>query len=205
MTVDPRSKNKTFSTESTAAYLREYADALHATITAVSPASLDAAISLLETTMRTGKRIYVCGNGGSAAIADHLCCDWTKGTRIDGKPALKTHSLVANGALLTALANDYGYDKTFSTQIDIYGEDGDVLVAISSSGDSPNIVNAAEIAQARGMKVVGLSGFSGGKLAKLADVSLHAAFDNYGLVEDCHQALMHVLSQVLLRRIEAQS
>jgi D-sedoheptulose 7-phosphate isomerase len=203
--ADPRSKNKTFSMESTAAYLREYASALEATVTSVKPERLDAAMELLEKTLKAGKRIYVCGNGGSAAIADHLCCDWTKGTRITGKPALKTHSLVANGALLTALANDYGYDQTFSTQVDIYGEPGDVLVAISSSGNSPNIINALEAAKARGMKVIGLSGFSGGKLAEQSDVSLHAAFDNYGLVEDCHQVLMHVLSQVLLRRMEARS
>ena len=202
MQVDPRTKNKIFSMESPAAYLREYAKTLQQTLAEVAPESLDQAIALLETCLRASKRIYVCGNGGSAAIADHLCCDWTKGTRMDHLPALKTHSFTANGALMTALANDYGFEETFSTQVEMFGEAGDILVAISSSGNSPNIVKGVNAAKARGMKVLGLSGFSGGQLKELADISLHANFDNYGLVEDCHQAMMHVLSQYLVRRLE---
>lgn len=204
MQPDPRSKNKTFSMESPAAYLTEYAATLQKTLAAIPPERLNQSMTILLDALRGQKRIYVCGNGGSAAIADHLCCDWTKGTRIPGQPALKTHSLVANNALMTALANDYGYEETFSTQVEMYGDSGDVLVAISSSGNSPNIIKAAEAARARGMKVVGLSGFSGGKLAQVSDVSLHAPFDNYGLVEDCHQVLMHVLSQFLVRQIESR-
>jgi D-sedoheptulose 7-phosphate isomerase len=200
---DPRTKNKTFSLESPSAYLREYVAKLEETLSVVPPERLQAAMTVLHETLKAGRRIYVCGNGGSAAIADHLCCDWTKGTQVAGHKPLKTHSLVANTAFLTALANDYGYEKTFSAQVEIFGEKGDVLLAISSSGNSPNIVAGVEAARARGMKVVGLSGFSGGKLADLADVSLHAAFDNYGLVEDCHQILMHVLSQYLVRQMEA--
>lgn len=204
MKADPRSKNKTFSMESPSSYLNEYTAALEATLQKVPTQQMEAAITLLENTIKGGQRIYVCGNGGSAAIADHLCCDWTKGTLIPGQPALKTHSLVANNALMTALANDYGYEETFSTQINIYAEAGDALVAISSSGNSPNIIKAVEAARARQVKVIGLSGFSGGKLAELADISLHTAFDNYGLVEDCHQILMHVLSQYLTRRLESR-
>lgn len=205
MQNDPRSKNKTFSMASPGAYLAEYAATVQKTLAAVPPERLQRSLELLHAALRAGRRIYVCGNGGSAAIADHLCCDWTKGTVVPGQPPLKTHSLVANSALMTALANDYGYEQTFSRQVELYGEGGDVLVAISSSGNSPNIVGAVEAARARGMKVLGLSGFSGGKLAQLADVSLHAPFDNYGLVEDCHQILMHVLSQYLVREIEARA
>lgn len=188
--------------ESPTAYLKEYVANLSQTLDQIPPQAMEDAVSLLKTCLKEGKRIYVCGNGGSAAIADHLCCDWTKGSRIGQEPTLRTHSLVANGALMTALANDYGYEETFSTQIDMYGESGDVLVAISSSGNSPNIVKGVEMAQKRGMKVLGLSGFAGGKLAELADISLHANFPNYGLVEDCHQMLMHVLSQYLVRSLE---
>lgn len=204
MQADPRSKNKTFSMESPASYLAEYAATLQKTLAAVPAERLDQAMAVLVDALRGNRRIYVCGNGGSAAIADHLCCDWTKGTRIPGQPALKTHSLTANNALMTALANDFGYEETFATQVEMYGEAGDVLVAISSSGNSPNIIKACEAARARGMKVVGLSGFSGGKLALASDISLHAPFDNYGLVEDCHQVLMHVLSQFLVRQIESR-
>jgi len=202
--ADPRSKNKAFSMESPAAYLGEYAATLQKTLAAVPAERLGQAMTVLIDALRGKKRVYVCGNGGSAAIADHLCCDWTKGTRVPGQPALKTHSLVANNALMTALANDYGYEETFAAQVEMYGEAGDVLVAISSSGNSPNIVKACEAARARGMKVLGLSGFSGGKLAAISDVSLHTPFDNYGLVEDCHQVLMHVLSQFLVRQIESR-
>jgi D-sedoheptulose 7-phosphate isomerase len=200
--LDPRTKNMTFSMESPAAYLKEYTENLSRTLASVSSEALDQAVALLETTLRTGKRIYVCGNGGSAAIADHLCCDWTKGSRVDGLPALRTHSFVANGALMTALANDYGYEETFSTQVEMYGEAGDVLVAISSSGNSPNIVKGVEAARKKGMKVLGLSGFSGGKLHELSDISLFSNFANYGLVEDTHQIMMHVLSQYLVRKLE---
>ncbi len=205
MQADPRTKNKTFSMTSPSAYLGEYVATVQKSLAQIPAERLDQALALLNDALRGNKRIYVCGNGGSAAIADHLCCDWTKGTFIPGQPALKTHSLVANNALMTALGNDYGYEKTFSTQVEIYGESGDVLVAISSSGNSPNIVGAVEAARSKGLKVLGLSGFSGGKLALLSDVSLHAPFDNYGLVEDCHQILMHVLSQYLVRQIEAKT
>lgn len=204
MQADPRSKNKTFTLESPSAYLNEYAATLQKTLSSLPAGQMDAALSLLESALGSRRRIYVCGNGGSAAIADHLCCDWTKGSRVPGFEVLRTHSLVANNALLTALSNDYGYEQSFSTQVDYFGEAGDVLVAISSSGNSPNIVKAVEAAQARGMKVLGLSGFSGGKLAALADVSLHVSYDNYGLVEDCHQVLMHVLSQYLVKKLEAR-
>jgi phosphoheptose isomerase len=205
MQNDPRDKNKWFSLESPTAYLGEYVQTLSAIVQKVDAKALEAAIDLLAKTIATGRRVYVCGNGGSAAIADHLCCDWTKGTFIPGKQALRTHSLAANSALLTALANDFGYENSFSSQVEMLGEAGDVLVAISSSGNSPNIVKAVESAKARGMKVVGLSGFAGGKLAAGADLSLHVEFDNYGLVEDCHQVLMHVMSQYLIRRIEKQN
>lgn len=202
MKTDPRTKNKIFSMESPAAYLREYIATVEETLKHISTEHLQAAVDLLHQTLKSGKRIYVCGNGGSAAIADHLCCDWTKGTKIAGQPVLKTHSLVSNSALLTALANDYGFEETFSSQVDFFGESGDVLVAISSSGNSPNIIKGVAAAQAHGMKVIGLSGFSGGKLAQMANVNLHAPFDNYGLVEDCHQVLMHVLSQYLVKLME---
>lgn len=188
---------------SPAAYLKEYVGKLDATLALIPAQTLQAAVDLLVETMHTGRRIYVCGNGGSAAISDHLCCDWTKGTRVIGQPVLKTHSLVANSALLTALANDSSFEDVFSSQLELFAEAGDVLVAISSSGSSANIIKAVHTAQKLGMKVLGLSGFSGGPLAKTADVSLHAPFENYGLVEDCHQVLMHVLSQFLVRQIES--
>jgi phosphoheptose isomerase len=204
MKPDPRALNRVFSPESPAHYLAEYATALAGALGTVSPTALAEAARVLEDATRAKRRIYVCGNGGSAAIADHLCCDWTKGTKVEGLPPLRTHSLAANGALLTALANDFGYEECFATQVDYFAEPGDVLVAISSSGKSPNILKAVARAKERGLKVIGLSGFSGGGLAQEADISLYVAFHNYGLVEDAHQSIMHVLSQYLTLRLEGR-
>ncbi len=200
MEIDPRRRNETFDASSIGAYLTGYADRLQAALTSVDPEALDRACALIETAAAAGKRIYAIGNGGSAAIADHLCCDWTKGTHVEGRAAISTLSLTSNVALYSAIANDYGFEKVFSTQIGFFGAAGDVLVAISSSGDSPNIIAAVERAHAAGLSSIGLSGFKGGKLKAAAQVSLHVAADNYGVVEDAHQALMHVLAQFIAHR-----
>jgi phosphoheptose isomerase len=145
----------------------------------------------------SGARVYVAGNGGSASIANHLTCDWMKGTHVTGKPALKVHSLGSNGTLLTAIANDFGFEESFAHQVELLGEAGDLLVLISSSGNSANIVRALEVARLKRMKIIGLTGFTGGKLKELCDVSLHVPVHNYGIVEDTHQSLMHCLAQFL--------
>jgi phosphoheptose isomerase len=152
-----------------------------------------------------GNKIFVVGNGGSAAIAEHLCCDWSKGTSCKGYPAISSHSLTSNVALYSAIANDYGFEHVFDTQLDFFARQGDVLIAISSSGNSPNVLNAVVRARELGVFVAGFSGFSGGKLAELADASVHVATNNYGIVEDAHQAVMHIIAQyIACRRDNAQ-
>lgn len=201
MVRDPRFLNDLFDVSSIGSYLNEYASRLKSVLTTVDAGRLDAARLLVERAAADGKRIYSIGNGGSAAIADHLCCDWTKGTRSQGHPTIDTTSLSANGALYSALANDFGFEQAFSMQIEFSGKAGDVLVAISSSGNSRNIINAVRAAQAAGMSTIGLSGFSGGVLIDVCDVPLHVPANNYGVVEDAHQILMHVLAQyIALRR-----
>ena len=195
MNQDPRHLNKTFSTDSIQSYLKDYVLNLQQVLTKIDGAQFEKVLAKLSEVTAGGKKIYVCGNGGSASIADHLCCDWSKGTYFKNQPTLKTESLVANTALFTACANDFGYDKSFSTQIEMFGEKGDVLLAISSSGNSEKILNAVKAAKEKGMTAIGLCGFTGGKLKSQADLCLHVAFDNYGLVEDAHQILMHVLAQ----------
>src|SRR5205807_2169508 len=106
---------------------------------------------LLLKTRSAGARIFVAGNGGSAAISDHLCCDWQKGVHVADHAGLHVHSLVSSTGLLTAIANDFGYDKSFSFQLELAGlKPEDIVVLISSSGNSPNIVAAAELAKSRG-------------------------------------------------------
>lgn len=200
---DPRFMNELPEGGSIGDYLSSYADRLKEGLATIASDALDEAHRLLQDVLKNNRRIYVAGNGGSAAIADHLCCDFSKGTYLPNKPSLRVQSLVANGPLLTALGNDYGYDKTLDTQVEIFGEKGDVVILISSSGNSPNIVKAAEAARAKGMTVIGLSGFSGGKLRELSHVSLYVPINNYGIVEDAHQCLMHVLAQYLARSRDA--
>jgi D-sedoheptulose 7-phosphate isomerase len=197
MKDDPRHKNVTFDDSSIATYLADYAHALSAAIQAVDTDALDRARTLIEEASHKGNRIFAVGNGGSAAIADHLCCDWTKGTHCEGHPTIQSFSLTSNVALYSAIANDYGFEKVFSTQVQFFGKPGDVLVAISSSGNSENIVAAVEHAHTLGMSTIGLSGFKGGRLKDTAQVSLYIPAQNYGVVEDAHQSLMHILAQFI--------
>jgi phosphoheptose isomerase len=202
---DPRSRNALFAARTWKGYVRQYAHDLEAALEQVSESALDGAYAAITTAVREQRRIFVAGNGGSAAIADHLCCDWTKGTHAAHLVPLRTHSLVSNVALLTAVANDFGYDDAFARQLEMLGVAGDVILLISSSGNSPNVLAAAERAKTMGITTVGLTGFGGGALAKRADFALHVPYANYGLVEDCHQILMHTFAQLFAREREAGS
>ncbi|MEO5814752.1 MAG: SIS domain-containing protein [Gemmatimonadaceae bacterium] len=200
--IDPRFRNAIFSADTWKGYVRQYVAQVQDALEQVQESALDEAYRVISTAVRENRRVFVAGNGGSAAIADHLCCDWTKGTHSPGLPPLRTHSLASNVPVLTAIANDFGYDAVFSRQLELLANPGDVLLLISSSGNSPNIVAALDAAKAMGITTVGLSGFSGGVLAQRADVCLHVPYSNYGLVEDCHQMLMHTFGQLFVTRRE---
>ena len=176
-------------------YLQQYAECLAKTAAAFPGEELKKTLEILTDTSRHGKAVYVAGNGGSFAIAQHLCCDWMKGTFVGHLAPLRVFTLGANQSLLTAVANDFGYEYSFSAQLDMVGQEGDVGVFVSSSGNSPNILRAVEVAKQKKMRTIGLTGFEGGKLREMADVKLHVAVKNYGVVEDFHQMLMHVLAQ----------
>lgn len=197
MEMDPRFLNKVFNTETVHTYMADYATALHECLRKISAASIEAASQLLADVHLRGARIFVAGNGGSAAISEHLSCDWQKGVYVsNGFPGPKVQCLTSNVSLFTAISNDFGYAKSFSFQLELAGLNAkDVVLLISSSGNSENILHAAVYAKEKGAKVVGFSGFDGGKLKALADVSIHVPFHNYGLVEDAHQVIMHVLAQ----------
>jgi D-sedoheptulose 7-phosphate isomerase len=195
--LDPRFLNERCDRASVGAYLADYAEQLKSGLLSVEPDALQRALSVLQETAANGKRVYAVGNGGSAAIADHLCCDLTKGTHSTQHPVVDTRSLVSNVALFSAVANDFGFENVFSAQLRLFGGMGDVLIAVSSSGNSANIVNAIQMAHELGMVTIGLSGFSGGALKSVAQISLHVDVNNYGIVEDAHQALMHVLAQYI--------
>ncbi|MEA1672494.1 SIS domain-containing protein [Nitrospirillum sp. BR 11163] len=181
-------------------YGEDYFDQLAKASATVDRAALQRAADLLTGAIAGGATLYACGNGGSAAIANHLVCDCVKGVRTDTTVKPRVHSLSANIEIITAIANDIAYEDIFSFQLESYGRPGDVLIAISSSGGSPNIIKAIEKARELGMKSIAMTGFTGGASAKAADVSLHVDAHNYGVVEDLHQSFMHLLAQFLRQR-----
>lgn len=194
---DPRSKNFTPAANCVTDYLRQYCAEVSKIVERVSCERLEMVFSILRDKLQNENRIYCAGNGGSAAIAAHLCCDWAKGTRMAGEPSLMVHSLMENTSLLTALANDIGYEEAVSQQLELYAKPGDAVVLLSCSGNSPNMVRAAQTARRLEVDTISFTGFDGGRLLTLSDVNVHIPIENYGMVEDCHQMLMHVLAQYL--------
>jgi D-sedoheptulose 7-phosphate isomerase len=181
-------------------YIAAYAREIAAAFATVDQAQFRKAAALLETAAARKATIFTCGNGGSAAIANHMVCDHTKGTRADTELLPRAHSLVANIEINTAIANDIAYDQVFAYQLESYASPGDVLVAISSSGNSPNVVNALLWAKDHGVATIAMTGFAGGKAREIADIPLYVAAQNYGVVEDVHQSLMHALAQFLRQK-----
>lgn len=180
-----------------AQYVDAYADQIGRGFRSVSRVALDEAQCLLVRALEADAQIFCCGNGGSAAIANHLVCDHIKGISADTDLEPRVHSLSANTAMITAIANDIDYAEVFAWQVGKLARPGDVLISISSSGDSENIVRALVAARDKGMKSIAMTGFGGGRSAGLADVNLHVDADNYGVVEDVHQSLMHILAQFI--------
>ena len=144
--------------------------------------------------------IYTIGNGASASIAQHWACDYTKGCKKGGvRP--RVISLSTNIPLMTAISNDISYDDVYSFQLEALGQEGDVLVAISSSGNSPNVVKAIETAKSLKIKTIALTGFwPDNKCAEIADISLHVDIQEYEATEDVHQAIMHMIAKYIRNR-----
>ena len=158
------------------------------------------AACILEEAYLSGATLYVCGNGGSASIADSFVCDHAKLVRTDTSVVPQVISLSANVPMLTAIANDLSYGEIFVYQLQGQAHRGDVLLTVSASGDSENVVRAAEWSRNNGLEVVAFTGFEGGRTGELATVHLHVDGHNYGIVEDAHQSLMHILAQYIRQK-----
>lgn len=143
------------------------------------------------------KNIYVVGNGGSASTASHMANDLAYGTRT--KKPFKVISLSDNNALITALGNDEGYSYVFSKQLEFYANEGDLVIAISASGNSPNIIKAIDYAKQKKCDIIGFSGFDGGALKEKCDISIHVPTEKgkYGPVEDIHMIINHLIASYL--------
>jgi len=159
----------------------------------ISAPDFENAIECLEEVYKKSSNIYVAGNGGSAAIVQHFSVDWTKGISVaTGKP-LCTHSLVSNFSLITAISNDITNDQVFSFQISQYARVGDVALFVSSSGKSPNILNAIKTARGLGLQTVGISGNAGGDMRDLCNYNLFIRSTDTQIIEDTHNVFGHLI------------
>lgn len=181
--------------ETADAFARDYAAELAKGLGSVDLVQIEKAANLLNEAYDRDCMVFACGNGGSASIANHLQCDHSKGVRNGTDLHTRVVSLSANAELLSAIANDIGYDSVFEYQLQSQARPGDVLVVVSSSGRSPNVVRALEWARDNGLQSISLSGFEGRPARDLATVSIHVGAQNYGVVEDAHSACMHLLAQ----------
>ena len=164
--------------------------------------SVERFITLLESAYRRGRAVYVIGNGGSAANASHFAEDLSMGAMpdLEGR-RFRVLSLADNISYITALANDKGYERVFELQLRQFAVKDDVLIVISGSGNSPNVVRAAEYAKSVGMTVVALTGFDGGKMKALADLNVHVPHPNMCQSEAVHSILMHMVADLLRARL----
>lgn len=183
--------------------------AAHQFVTARLPyQDINAAINELLSAHERGASVFTLGNGGSASLASHFACDLGKGTLVQpnskkrySKKRFRVISLADNIPLLTAWANDRGYEHVFAEQLENLVESNDVVFAISGSGNSPNVIRALEVARHHGARTIGLTGFEGGKMKSLCDVCVILPSDNMQVIEDFHLSMTHAISSVIRRRI----
>jgi D-sedoheptulose 7-phosphate isomerase len=184
---------------------RAYLEDSAGTISLVRTDHLDAivdAAELIVRAVRDGRKILICGNGGSAADAQHLATEFVSTLTTDHpRPSIAAIALTTDTSLLTAIANDYGVDGMFARQVEALAKAGDVLIAISTSGDSANVVQAADEARSRGASVVALTGATGGKLAGLADVALKVPSTVTAHIQEAHLAIEQLLALLVEREI----
>jgi D-sedoheptulose 7-phosphate isomerase len=179
--------------ESVNSYLAQVADVLGK----LPVEALERMIHRLEEARWKRQQVFICGNGGSAATAIHFASDLAKGVLAVNKPPIRAESLCDNIALLTAWANDVSYDEIFAQRMAPWVKAGDVLIAISGSGNSQNVLRAVDLARAVGATTIGLTGFEGGKLKGMADISITVPCDSMEQIEDIHLLLCHLITTCL--------
>lgn len=158
---------------------------------------INTVMNVLEDARLTGKRIFICGNGGSAATASHYCCDFNKGVSENQEIKYNFECLNDNIPTMMAVANDISYDEVFRFPLKTKMSAGDVFIGISGSGNSKNVVNAMEYAKKIGGTTIAIVGYSGGKLKKMADYYIHVNIDNMQISEDVHMMMDHLMMYVL--------
>jgi D-sedoheptulose 7-phosphate isomerase len=193
------------NSSSKADFAASYIHYVSEVIQSISSQSISSFIDVILETRENKGNIYFIGNGGSAATASHFANDISIGTRSWDKP-FRAISLCDNQSIITAIANDYGYDYIFSKQLSVLLSKNDLVVAISASGNSTNLIEAINFANNLGVLTVGLTAFDGGKLKKIVDYSVHVPTEKgeYGPAEDAHMLLDHLVGNYLLNHCKSK-
>lgn len=177
-------------------FVSGYKKKLKETVDSISEDKVAEIINAILEAGKNSKNIFIAGNGGSASTASHMACDLSK-TILKGKDdndRLRVYCLSDNIPSITAISNDWSYDDIFSEQLKNLLKEGDIVILISGSGNSKNIIKAAEYAKSKKATIIGFTGFDGGKLKSLADYGIHINIDDYGIVEDLHMVLDHIVA-----------
>lgn len=182
--------------------LAEYMAETARVIQALPAADVARLVEVLEAAWRAGRRIFCCGNGGSGSLASHLACDFNKGCTLPGAPPFRVVALTDNVPTMLAFGNDVSFDDVFAAQLPNLFEPGDLVLGISGSGNSENVVRALAWAREHGGVTAGLIGFGGGRMASLCDVAVIADSHDMQHCEDAHVVLMHYLMQVFRQKAE---
>ena len=165
----------------------------------INKASITELLTVLSKQRNAGSTVFIAGNGGSASTAEHIALDWMLGTGLSSPP-LRVVSLAQSSASITATGNDFAFEDVFSRQLKSLARKGDLLVVISASGNSPNMLKLVEVARTIGVQVIAMTGFDGGRLAQIADLSVHVptAMGDYGVAEDLHLMVGHIVKEALI-------
>jgi D-sedoheptulose 7-phosphate isomerase len=183
----------------------DYLQVMQAILAEMTRDAILETVSQLYRAWERRRRVFILGNGGSASTASHMANDLSKATIVDGMPRMKVISLNDNVALMTAWANDSSYDAIFKEQLGNLLEPGDTVLAISASGNSPNVIEAIEFARREAAVTIGWTGESGGRLKDIVDHCLHAPTEDVGMIESVHLVIDHLVTVELHRRIAAGS
>jgi D-sedoheptulose 7-phosphate isomerase len=192
-----------FFTPDPVAFARSYLGHVASVVQAIDVEDIGRFIGTLLDARERGATVYFIGNGGSAATASHFANDLSIGTNCYDKP-FRVMSLTDNNAVMTAIANDFGYEDVFVRQLRVLGRRGDVVVGISASGNSQNLLSAFEFAKSAGIKTVAITSFDGGRMKVVADEGIHVptAPKEYGPAEDAHMVLDHLVGAYLMRMVK---
>lgn len=183
--------------------INNYIADLHQILDTLPTLDIEKVIAILHQARLENKQVFIMGNGGSASTASHFVCDLAKNTRSNGRPHFRVIGLTDNMASFSAYANDEGYENVFAQQLAGFVQPGDIVIAISTSGNSPNVIKAVELAHEKQARTIGFTGFGGGILGKLVHLNVLVASSCIEQVEDVHLMLEHLICTALRRLIAA--